>query len=371
MDQEPEILSEPVRLAYDRYAKLKFNQNPLVDNMRILVPFYEETAAGYYRLLIPLFEVKRQGFARAFFRDEISKTDYGVEFEKALQWASSINIGRAGDMEIVDVSLELQKYGRKLITDQDDYPEAIGDTQYTIAKRNWTPEQMNVNQKLIRESDLLTVTVPYLKDIYSKMRRKPIAVLPNQIDALNPRWNFARKDNGEKVVIGWMAGPSHISDSEMTYEIISRVLKERENVVFKSVGFIDDWMMDFPRDRVILKPGKFGMKLYPQYMADMDIGIAPLADNDFNKGKSDLKYLEYAMAGTLPVVQAIGPYLHLPKSVTIHCDDIDNWVETLINLVDDKYLRRQEFLKAMKYTVHERTVYTNAHKWYKAFREIY
>ena len=49
---------------------------------------------------------------------------------------------------------------------------------------------------------------------------------------------------------------------------------------------------------------------YYNFVSRLDIGLAPLEDTPFNRSRSDVKFLEYAVNGVVPVVQATGPYLH-------------------------------------------------------------
>ena len=48
---------------------------------------------------------------------------------------------------------------------------------------------------------------------------------------------------------------------------------------------------------------------YYSFVSHLDIGLAPLEDTAFNRSRSDVKFLEYAACGAVPVVQATGPYL--------------------------------------------------------------
>jgi hypothetical protein len=112
------------------------------------------------------------------------------------------------------------------------------------------------------------------------------------------------------------------------------------------------------------------MTQYPALMDDMDIGIAPIAHNDFNRGKSDLKYLEYTMAGVLPIVQKFGPYMHLPKSSCVHADTVEEWADAIEFYVNNPRHRRNEYQKAMSYVINQRTIYNNAGRWYKALKDL-
>src|SRR5204862_6853387 len=48
---------------------------------------------------------------------------------------------------------------------------------------------------------------------------------------------------------------------------------------------------------------------YYAFVSQLDIGIAPNRDAGFNRARSDVKFLEYAGWGAVPVVQRLAPYL--------------------------------------------------------------
>lgn len=371
-DTVTQVLNNSLLLSAQKFGNRQFRENPSINNLRILLPSYEPSAAGYYRLLVPLFEMKRQQLSAVLFKDDVELMEDEFKYERSIEWANTISYGRINDPEILQVTRELQKFGTKIITDQDDYPEAVALTVQSPASRIWTEDRLETNRELIRSADLLTVSVPYLAEVYGKLRTGPTVVLPNCIDALNPRWNFPRVDNGKQVVIGWMAGPSHFADSEFAGEVITRVLKENPNTIFKAIGFIDDWMFDLPKEQRKLVPGQTNMNTYVRLLDNVDIGIAPVIDNVFNRGKSDLKYLEYTMAGCVSVVSDVEPYKIIPGSVVNRLDNnVDIWVNRLNELVRDKYLRMRQMDKAKKYVINNRTIYSNVDKWHKAFKSLY
>ena len=56
---------------------------------------------------------------------------------------------------------------------------------------------------------------------------------------------------------------------------------------------------------------------YPCKLASIrpDIGLCPLTDTAFNRCKSPIKWMEYAMAGAATVASPVEPYLHGPSMV--------------------------------------------------------
>jgi tetratricopeptide (TPR) repeat protein len=47
---------------------------------------------------------------------------------------------------------------------------------------------------------------------------------------------------------------------------------------------------------------------YLGFLQKLDIGIAPLQDNPYNRCRSDVKFLEYASRGVVPVLSSLAPY---------------------------------------------------------------
>ena len=81
----------------------------------------------------------------------------------------------------------------------------------------------------------------------------------------------------------------------------------------------------------------------PAELARLDVCIAPLADNAFNRGKSDIKYLE-AAAVEVPVVAS--PVGQLGESIRhgingLLADGTAGWADALGSLLGDASLRRR------------------------------
>ena len=76
--------------------------------------------------------------------------------------------------------------------------------------------------------------------------------------------------------------------------------------------------------------------------AQCDVAVAPLVDSDFNRGKSNLKFLEYAAAGLPVVASDVGPYAATIRSEQdglLVANDTDAWFEAIVRLLDDAPLR--------------------------------
>ena len=207
---------------------------------------------------------------------------------------------------------------------------------------------------LLKESDLITVTTENLKKHVSQFTDKPIAVLPNCINPLE----FPKRNQNDKVKIGYAGSYSHIPDFEIVKDAISS-LKGKHDIYFELFGF------DYPpfkRRKVV------PMKRYYAELADMgnDIAIAPLLDNPFNQNKSPLKFLENVAVGSITLCSNRLPYKgEIPDKWLV--DDGD-WEKTLEKYILDKDLREQTLKEQREWVFLNRNVKLNWPRWEKAYK---
>jgi glycosyltransferase involved in cell wall biosynthesis len=202
-------------------------------------------------------------------------------------------------------------------------------------------------------SSAMTVTTSQLANAYSPFLRSPDRawVLPNSLN-LNAYKMWERKADKDEIRIGWFGGSSHIEDLIMVVEPLNRILEKYKKAKFVWYG------QDFPNvrnkfssDRVEFHPwtdmGAFFGKIGS---LDIDIGLCPIVDNDFNKGKSNLKQLEFGVFSVPSVVSKIanGPYNMTRNGIdgmVVDCSDgvegiSDQWFTQMERLVADEGLRR-------------------------------
>jgi len=104
---------------------------------------------------------------------------------------------------------------------------------------------------------------------------------------------------------------------------------------------------------------------------DFDIGIAPLEDTKFNKGKSNIKYQEYALMNAAPICSDVYPYR---KTITnwengVLCKG-DEWYDSLERLVTDHQLRRGIAMKAKKHVEDNYLLENNWTRWRDLMLEV-
>ena len=197
----------------------------------------------------------------------------------------------------------------------------------------------------MREADGLIVSTPYLKEVYSEFNAN-IWVVPNCIDF--KAWDRVQRGRKGGIRIGWAGGASHEEDVRSVLPAIKGILAKHRDVRFVFVNGpakagLPDWLKGVPRVEHIAKWSRIDK--YPQALAshDFDIGIAPLVDNAFNRGKSNLRWLEYSALGIPCVASNVGHFAETLKDGqdVFLADDAAQFEAKLELLIKDRKLRLQ------------------------------
>lgn len=137
------------------------------------------------------------------------------------------------------------------------------------------------------------------------MNREQLAV-SDRIFAEKQRSGFKRTGD---IHLGYFSGtPTHNHDFTMVGAALHRLMQEDERIKLLVVGFLDisGELSEFP-DRITTFPLHDFINLQ-RIMSLVEINIVPLLDNVFTNCKSELKYFESAVVGTITVATPIYSY---------------------------------------------------------------
>lgn len=185
----------------------------------------------------------------------------------------------------------------------------------------------------IHRSDAVICSTQYLADSIKFITKdKPVLVAPNCIN--RDIWKFEQKErNHSGFKFGYVGGGGHNEDLLMVYRAILPILDKNKHVQFviRSGGYKPSYLKDHPQ--IDFKSVAWKMDEYPQQLSDLniDVGLAPLRDSEFNRCKSNLKWLEWSSLGVPVLASNVEPYIRTKESgCTIYLVE-DNSVESWRN----------------------------------------
>lgn len=262
-------------------------------------------------------------------------------------------------------------FNKPIIVDVDDNYFAIDGLSPNAF--NFAPDSAAVGniRFMLQNVTAMTVSTPPLVDVYKEMC-PDISVCPNYMDATD--WNvpIPKREDG-RIVIGWQGSITHESDF-LTIEKVYKKLwqKYKKKIIFFFGGFmpvdVDEWL---PEEAYQIDYGTSNMEEFPAKLASwgFDIGLAPILKSDFNNCKSQIKWMEYAMLKIPTVATNFGPYRrHInDKEDGFLCNTVDEWIERISELVENKEMRESVGQKAYDRIVKEYQYKDKADIWDSVF----
>ncbi|HAW09000.1 MAG TPA: hypothetical protein DCW42_07550 [Bacteroidetes bacterium] len=229
----------------------------------------------------------------------------------------------------------------------------------------------------IVEADCVTVTTQNLKN-QVQLFNKNTFVLPNYFD--DYLWKLKKPTFEERtkrpIIIGYMGTETHEEDIQyitpVLKELLDRYLHEIE-IHFWGVKPSDD-LMEFVNI-------KWHSSLTYNYVEfanyfqnqSVDIFIAPLVDNLFNRSKSPLKYFEYSSLGTPSVYSNLDPFenIIINKYNGLLASNHHEWFQQLSLLIENDELRYTISSNAQESIIEKWLLSKNIGKWKSLYEKIY
>jgi len=143
-------------------------------------------------------------------------------------------------------------------------------------------------------------------------------------------------DNRIRLV--WIGSASTLDYIRSLAPAIQKVAARYPNVVLRLIG---DTFFDL--DGVTIEKHPWQRDTRARLLAESDIGLAPLPDTPFTRGKASFKVLEYSASGLPVVASPVGtnPDHVRERQTGFLAAAEDQWLEKLSLLIEDASLRRR------------------------------
>lgn len=173
----------------------------------------------------------------------------------------------------------------------------------------------------------------YLAD-YARRQGAETVVIPMALDL--QRWQPRVGANDAPIRIGWAGSPVNLKYLERIEPVLAQLISERENVQLHVYSGAR------PKLNIPYEYTPFAPDTGPQFTASLDIGLLPLEDDEYLKGKSPIKAVQYMACGVPVVGNAYGATKEiLTPDTGIPVADNQDWQRALTALIDNRDLRME------------------------------
>lgn len=231
------------------------------------------------------------------------------------------------------------------------------------------PETLPRMTRMIEASHLVTTTTEALAGVYRKFNPN-VVVLPNVV----PDWLVdvpMAPEGNEPLVMGYTGSASHLNDYLEWSPVLEAWMRRNSPRTVLRYWGLSSRPEGMPRSWVAeVNPW---VKQTDEYLRGlrMDVGVAPLLDTVFNRGKSGIKAVEYAALGIPAVVADLKQYrdVVVPGETGFLARSKKEWLDALNALWDDKALRARMGLVAREHVRHNFLASHAAPEWERAYME--
>ena len=228
-------------------------------------------------------------------------------------------------------ALWLRHYARKIIYDFDDavmYSEKTPEKPYRKRLKSF--------QRTVKLADMVIAGNCYLAE-HAKRFNTNVRILPTGLDTSAYKVHINPKNDG-KICLVWVGSKSTLRYLAEIKPVLEEIGSRFQNLILR---IISDEFLDL--QNMPVEKHRWSEQTQVIDLVTSDIGLAPLPDNRFTRGKCGFKVLQYA-AAELPVVASpVGvnaQYVH--DGVTgFHAANISQWVDKVSKLFENRQLRDQ------------------------------
>jgi glycosyltransferase involved in cell wall biosynthesis len=230
------------------------------------------------------------------------------------------------------ISLLLRRWRSKIIYDFDDAifttdaPRGLLGRLSAWRRGSGLPRMLSGSSTAIVENEY---TRAYAAGFCERVE---IITGPIDTDRYAPGAEKTRSD----VVLGWIGSPTTTPYLDEIVRPLEEVVAKRDNVSLRLIG-----ALPFEPTGIRVEQFDWSLETEVELLAGCDIGLMPLPDDPWTRGKGGYKLLQYCSVGLPVIASPVGVNTEIVEDGLngFLADSDETWIDTLIQLIDDSELR--------------------------------
>lgn len=242
---------------------------------------------------------------------------------------------RSADLVINQKCLIDLKFSRKILKNSKRMIFDFDDALYTRPGKPYSLfTQWRVARRLkfwIRNAECVTVANRYLAS-YAANFAKKVEVVPMALNL--DYWVPERKMTSTTITLGWAGAPHNLWYLEKIDPVLKTLLNRHSSLKL-AVFCGEKPKLDSPFDYFPYTPDSEAT-----FVQSLDIGLLPLPEEEYSRGKSPIKAIQYLACGIPVIGNIIGATNEIVDASTgIHVKSSSEWITAIEQLIVNPALR--------------------------------
>lgn len=213
-----------------------------------------------------------------------------------------------------------------------DYDDAVFHNYDRSVSRFVRKLLANKLQRLIVGASAVTVGNNYLLEYMVRQGAEYVERVPTVIDI--SRYEVTKEPPSEVFRIGWIGSPSSAQYLPIIFGALQQ-LAQKWNIVFVTVGAP---LISIPGVKV--EQNKWTLESEGRIIQSFHVGVMPLSDTPWERGKCGYKLVQYMACGRPVVASPVGINLEIVSNDVGRLAGLEkDWVQALDELASDQQLR--------------------------------
>jgi glycosyltransferase involved in cell wall biosynthesis len=251
----------------------------------------------------------------------------------------------------------------KYIVDLDDAVFHQYDQSNNMIIRNILKNKIST---VIKNADYVITGSPYLTK-YAFKYNKNVLEIPTSINIDNYKW--FNKDKSDKFIIGWIGSKTTSNNLITLIPVFESLQKQEFNFELRFIGFDEELYTKFKH--LPLKQIKWEPNTEVIEISKFDVGIMPLNDNLFNKGKCAFKLIQYMACGIPTISTPLEANIKVNRSGNnLFSKNNTEWEENFKYCYDNLNILRKSGIQNRSIVEKHYTVQVNYNKYINVFESF-
>jgi len=224
----------------------------------------------------------------------------------------------------------LRRYSKKLIYDFDD----------AVMYSPKAPDRNSLShfipfRRTAKLADMIIAGNSYLAE-HARKFNPNVEILPTGLDTEAYKVQDGPRNDG-KIRLVWIGSKSTLCYLAEIKPALEEIGSRFDNVILRII--CDDFLnlQNVPVEKYL-----WSEETEATDLATCNIGLAPLPDNRFTRGKCGFKSLQYASAGLPVIASPVGVNTdYIRQGGGYLADGVSDWIDKLCQLISDPQLRKQ------------------------------